>query len=130
DVIPLLIMCCWTQHLAKIFAGSNRMNLVLYKSNRLETLAQRLVAEVLASPLSSPFKAEQVIVQTQGMAQWLKLELSKRQGIAANVLFPFPRVFLSRLMKEILPENLRLGAIEPDVLTWLIIGRLDALLNE
>ena len=61
------------------------MSLILYKSNRLEILARHLVEHTLQSPLSSPFLSEQIIVQTQGMAQWLKLELCQRQGILANV---------------------------------------------
>lgn len=106
------------------------MSLILYKSNRLEILARHLVEHTLQSPLSSPFLSEQIIVQTQGMAQWLKLELCQRQGILANVEFPFPRAFLSRLTVDLLPEPVRAGAIEPEALTWRVMGKLDALLPQ
>ncbi len=106
------------------------MSLILYKSNRLETLVGQLAEQALGSPLSSPFVGEQVIVQTQGMAQWLKLELCKRQGMLANVEFPFPRAFLSRLTADLLPAQLRAGAIEPEALTWRVMGRLEALLSQ
>ena len=106
------------------------MSLSVYKSNRLETLVSRLAEQALRTPLSSPFVSEQVVVQTQGMAQWLKLELCKRQGILANVEFPFPRAFLSGLTMDLLPEELRAGRIEPEALTWRVMGKLDALLPQ
>jgi len=106
------------------------MSLILYKSNRLETLAHNLAEQSLRPPLSSPFVAEQILVQTQGMAQWLELELSKRQGIVANVEFPFPRAFLSRLTMDLLSEQARTGAIEPEALTWRVMGRIEALLPQ
>ncbi len=41
----------------------------------------------------APFAAEVVVVQSQGMARWLQLELATRLGLCANVRFPFPRAF-------------------------------------
>ena len=105
------------------------MSLILYKSSRLETL-ERHLERTLAAPLSSPFVPEQVVVEAQGMAQWLKLELSKRQGIVANVELPFPRAFISGLIQALVPADARAEAIEPDALTWRIMGRLDGLLPQ
>jgi exodeoxyribonuclease V gamma subunit len=93
----------------------------------LETLAERLAVDVLASPLGAPFASERIIVQTQGMAQWLKLDLARRQGIAANIAFPFPRAFLFDLMERILPESPR--PIAPSALTWRILETLGHLLD-
>jgi exodeoxyribonuclease V gamma subunit len=106
------------------------MSLILYKSNRLEILAHHLAEQSHRPLLSSPFVTEQVLVQTQGMAQWLKLELSKRRGIVANVEFPFPRAFLSRLIRDLLPEHARMSAIDPEALTWRVMGRIEALLPQ
>lgn len=105
----------------------NVMSLFLYQSNRLEPLVARL-AVTCQAPLSSPFVAEQVVVETQGMAQWLRLELARRNGIAANLQLPFPRAFISGLINAVVPAELRSGAIEPAALAWRIMGRLDALL--
>ena len=106
------------------------MSFILYKSNRLENLAQRLAAEILRLPLSSPFAAEQIIVPTQGLAQWLKLELARRHGIAANLELPFPRAFFFGLMQNLLPEKSRAGLIEPEALTWRLMEKLEPLLDE
>ena len=103
------------------------MPLILYKSNRLEALAEQLADELGRSPLSSPFTTERIVVQTQGMAQWLKLELCQRQGIAANLEFPFPRSFLFELMERVLPESP--CPIDPTALTWRIMETLKPLLE-
>ncbi|HEY5345927.1 MAG TPA: exodeoxyribonuclease V subunit gamma [Verrucomicrobiae bacterium] len=105
------------------------MSLLLHKSNRLENLVQRLASETLRSPLSSPFTTEQIIVPAQGLAQWLKLELARRHGIAANLKLLFPRAFFSALMEKNLPIEVRTGLIEPDALTWRIMEKLEPLLN-
>jgi exodeoxyribonuclease V gamma subunit len=106
------------------------MSLILYKSNRLETLVRHLVETTLRVPLSSPLVPEHVVVETLGMAQWLKLEVSKRQGVVANLELPFPRAFISGLIQALVPAEAQAGAIEPQALTWRIMGRLDALLPQ
>ncbi len=106
------------------------MSLILYKSNRLENLARHLAGETLRAPLSSPFAPEQIIVPAQGLAQWLKLELARRHGIAANLKLLFPRAFFSGLMENLLPDEARTGLIEPDALTWRLMEKLDSLLEQ
>ena len=69
----------------------------LHTSNRLETLAEHL-AETLRRPLRSPLQPEVVVVQSQGMARWLKLELAVKLGVCANYSFPFPKVFCSEVL--------------------------------
>jgi exodeoxyribonuclease V gamma subunit len=61
--------------------------LKLYTSHRLESLTDKL-ADVVARPMSSPLQPEVIIVQSQGMARWLRLELAARHGICANYSFP------------------------------------------
>ena len=65
----------------------------------------------------------------QGLAQWLKLELARRHGIAANLELPFPRDFFFALMENLLPEKKR-GLIEPDALTWRLMEKLEPLLEQ
>src|SRR5436190_21531852 len=83
---------------ATICESGDRMGtLKLYTSNRLESLTEKL-AEVLAQPLSSPLQSEVIIVQSQGMARWLQLELAQRHGICANCSFPFPKIFCAEVL--------------------------------
>ncbi len=103
------------------------MSLIVYKSNRLEVLVEALSGVWLERPLSTPLVCEQVVVETQGMAQWLKLELARRQGVVANVAFPFPRAFISGLIRAVVPVALQAGSIEPEALAWRIFGKLPEL---
>ena len=73
------------------------MSFHLHTSNRLDRLADQL-AEVLLEPGGSPFVPETIVVQSLGMARWLKLELAVRLGVCAHVEFPFPRAFVDRFL--------------------------------
>ena len=81
-------------------------------------------------PQHSPFAPEQIIVPAQGLAQWLKLEIARRHGIAANLELLFPRAFFSGLMENLLSDEARTGLIEPDALTWRLMEKLEVLLEQ
>ncbi len=101
--------------------------LSFHKSNRLENLVRQLSEKVLSNPLSSPFIGEQIVVETHGLAQWLKLELARREGILANVEIPFPRAFISKLILNCVALKPEDKLIEPEALTWRIMGKLPEL---
>lgn len=73
---------------------SNRMSLLL------ETLSKRLQQP------DDPFEPALVVVQSQGIGQWLKVELAKRQGIAANIDCLLPAELIWRLYQRVLPNAL------------------------
>lgn len=102
--------------------------LELHTGNRLETLADEL-ARVLRRPLSSPFRADTLIVPSPGMARWLKLELARRNGVWANATFPFPAAFCDQLFRTVFPETAAGGEspFAPQMLVWRIMARLPAL---
>ena len=62
--------------------------LILYTSNRLEILAEKL-AQVLSAPLASPLQPEIILVQSKGMERWVSMELARHNGICANCRYPF-----------------------------------------
>jgi exodeoxyribonuclease V gamma subunit len=99
----------------------------LHTSNRLETLAGRL-AEALQKPLRSALQPEVVVVQSQGMARWLKLELAGRQGICANCSFPFPKVFCAQALGTNAASPGEGLALEREVMLWEILRLLPELL--
>jgi exodeoxyribonuclease V gamma subunit len=100
---------------------------MLYTSSRLETLADQL-ADVLARPLSSPLSPELVLVQSQGMARWLKLALAARLGVCANTVFPFPKFFCGELLAANLPAAGDGTEFDRDWLRWAILRRLPEML--
>ena len=103
--------------------------LKLHTSNRLETLAQRL-AEAIQRPLRSILQPELIVVQSQGMARWLKLELAGRQGICANCAFPFPKVFCSQVLAANSASAGGGPTLDREVMLWEIMRVLPEMLNE
>ncbi|MBV8681030.1 MAG: exodeoxyribonuclease V subunit gamma [Aquitalea sp.] len=104
--------------------------LFLYQSNRLEQLGQLYAAMLQAQPLSDPFAAETVIVQSRGMGRWMTLDLAQQCGIAANIDFVLPAAFAWRLMQRVMPELPRKSSFTPEVLSWRLLELLPTLQGE
>lgn len=106
-------------------------NLRVYTSNRLENLAQAL-AENVGRPLRSPLEPEIILVQSQGMARWLKLQLAQQHGICSNCQFPFPRAFCYDTLRTVMGD-LPAAAEElydPEVLIWQVMKKIPAFKNQ
>ncbi len=101
------------------------MSFHLHTSNRLDRLADQL-ASVLRTPANSPFVPEAIVVQSLGMARWLKLELARRLGVCAHVEFPFPRAFVDRILHRGRGDAFPDLSYDRDTLHW----RLFRLLKE
>ena len=54
----------------------------VYHSNHLDVLKSLLAALIRRDPLADPFASELILVQSPGMAQWLKQQLAVEFGIA------------------------------------------------
>ncbi|MDR0932175.1 MAG: exodeoxyribonuclease V subunit gamma [Victivallales bacterium] len=80
------------------------MGFCLYTGNKLERLAERFIEIISAKPPQDPFTPEIVVVQTQGMASWLKLKVGDRGRIAANFDTPFPVNFVNRTLEAVFPD--------------------------
>ena len=52
----------------------------VYHSNQVDVLKSLLVELIRLDPLDSPFDKEQILVQSPGMSQWLKMALAKEFG--------------------------------------------------
>ena len=118
-----------TTTLASSHSTHRARGLTLVTSNRLEILADRL-AQAVRAPLASPLQPEIIVVQSQGMARWLNLELARRHGVCANGRFPFPKAFGHEIFRAVMPEVPEESPFDRDVITWQIMRRLPALLDE
>jgi exodeoxyribonuclease V gamma subunit len=98
--------------------------LYLYHSNALDQLRDVLVEMIRRAPLDDPFACDQILVQSPGMAQWLKLELAEQIGICANVDFPLPASFLWRIFSEALDDVPERSAYSKDAMTWSLMRLL------
>lgn len=96
----------------------------IYHSNKLDMLKDLLVEMIRREPLDDPFAVETILVQSPGMAQWLKLELAERLDIAANIDFPLPATFLWNSFSSVLPDVPKRSAFNKDAMTWSLMELL------
>ncbi|MFQ2386293.1 exodeoxyribonuclease V subunit gamma [Aeromonas dhakensis] len=101
----------------------------LYHSNQLDLLKELLVSRIRQTPLAHPFEREQILVQSPGMAQWLKLELAKAFGIAANIDFPLPASFIWEMFTRVLADVPRQSPYNKGSMSWQLMTILPALLD-
>lgn len=101
----------------------------LYHSNQLDLLKELLVNHIRQTPLAHPFEREQILVQSPGMAQWLKLELAKAFGIAANIDFPLPASFIWEMFTRVLADVPRQSPYNKGAMSWQLMSILPALLD-
>ncbi|UPQ87413.1 exodeoxyribonuclease V subunit gamma [Vibrio sinaloensis] len=101
----------------------------VYHSNQVDVLKSLLVELIRLNPLENPFEAEQILVQSPGMSQWLKMELAKEFGVAANIEFPLPATFIWNMFTEVLTEVPERSAFNKESMTWKLMQILPALLE-
>ena len=90
----------------------------IYHSNQVDLL-KSLVSELMRrDPLEQVFTPDMVIVQSQGMAQWLQIELANDLGILANVDFPFPSQFIWQIYQTLLPDSPTENNYDVESMTW------------
>ena len=101
----------------------------LYHSNDLDVLKELLVHQMRQGD-SDPFIAEQILVQSQGMAHWLKLQVAESLGIAANIEFPLPSSFVWKVYNSVKPDLPERSHFEKESMTWKLMLLLPTLINE
>ncbi|WP_066013248.1 exodeoxyribonuclease V subunit gamma [Endozoicomonas atrinae] len=104
--------------------------LTIYHSNHLDVLKDLLVELFRQNPPANPLEDEQILVQSPGMAQWLRLELAKGLGIAAGINFPLPASFLWQMYTRVLPDVPRRSAFNKESMTWKLMDLLDTLKHD
>ena len=70
----------------------------------MEALADQLADIVRQEPLH-PLQEETIVVQSQGMARWLSMELASRLSVWAHGVFPFPNKFLEDVVHLVLADS-------------------------
>ncbi len=102
----------------------------VYHSNQVDVLKSLLVELIRINPLENPFEKEQILVQSPGMSQWLKMELAKEFGVAANLEFPLPATFIWEMFTQVLADVPKRSAFNKEAMTWKLMHLLPGLLNE
>lgn len=104
----------------------------LVQSNKMESLAEQLFAwlKLGFSLKKHQFEADQVLVQSPGMAQWLKLQIAQHLGITANIDFPLPSSFIWQLYRQHIDGLPETSAFSKDNITWKLMAILPTLLHK
>ena len=107
--------------------------LMVVHGNRLEELRELAVAWMQSHPLA-PLENEVVLVQSNGIAQWLKLALAAQDGcgIAAAVQVELPARFLWQCYRAVLGGDAipRESPLDKAPLTWRLMRLLPGLLED
>lgn len=72
-----------------------------FHSNRSERLAEVVISWIKRHPLS-PLEDEIILVQSNGMAEWIKMELARMGGVCAATRVELPSRFLWRTYRQVL----------------------------
>ncbi len=99
------------------------MPLKLYQSDKLEILLEHLADSMQSDRCGDPLAPETVIVQNNGMAQWVAQNLAEKIGIVANVNFILPTGFTWDLIRKFIDAPQR-ADLEKDELVWRIFAAL------
>lgn len=104
---------------------------MLIHGNRAEALRDVLVAWIQTYPLA-PLEDEVVLVQSNGIAQWLRLAMADACGIAAALRFDLPSRFLWRAYRAVLGEAAvpEASPLDESRLLWRLMRLLPELLDE
>ncbi|MCM2130307.1 exodeoxyribonuclease V subunit gamma [Larsenimonas rhizosphaerae] len=98
-------------------------------ANHVEDLRDLALSLVARQPLP-PLDDETFIVQSNGMAQWLKLGLADALGVAASTDFPMPSSFAWRAYRAVLGDDIPdQSPFDKPALTWRIMRLLPAYLE-
>src|SRR5690606_20769837 len=103
---------------------------IVHSSNRTERLLEQLLQVLEGQPLRQPLRADQVLIQSPGMATWLKLRIAERLGVAANIQFPLPAVFFWNLFRQAMPQLPERSPFDREVLTWRLLRLLPTRLDD
>ncbi len=63
------------------------------------------------------------------MSQWLKMELAKEFGVAANIDFPLPATFIWDMFTQVLPDVLNAVLSTKKLMMWKLMSLLPAKLD-
>jgi exodeoxyribonuclease V gamma subunit len=100
-------------------------------SHRSEVLAETLSAWLACQPLA-PLEPEVVLVQSNGMAEWIKMALAQQGGVCAATRVELPSRFLWRTYRQVLGAQ----NVPPDSpldklpMTWRLMALLPQCVGE
>ncbi|WP_157268051.1 exodeoxyribonuclease V subunit gamma [Azohydromonas aeria] len=104
--------------------------LLVLHGNRLELLKEAVVDWLQRQPLA-PLESEVFLVQSNGVAEWLKMALARSRGVCAAARVELPARFLWRTYRQVLGRAAvpSLSPLDEIPLTWRLMRLLPAQLE-
>ena len=104
---------------------------IAFHSNRAEDLAEIVINWIRRHPLN-PMEEEVILVQSNGMAEWVKMELARMGGVCAATRVELPSRFLWRTYRQVLgreavPSDSPLDKVP---MIWRLMQLLPTLMTE
>lgn len=104
---------------------------IAFHSNRSEDLAEVVISWIRRHPLN-PLEEEIILVQSNGMAEWVKMELARIGGVCAATRVELPSRFLWRTYRQVLgreaiPSDSPLDKVP---MIWRLMQLLPTLISE
>jgi exodeoxyribonuclease V gamma subunit len=112
-------------------AAALTVGLLVLHGNRLEDLAAAVFEWLARHPLA-PLEEETLLVQSNGMAEWLKMELAAAHGVCAAARVELPARFMWRTWRAALGRDAvpALAPLDKLPLTWRLMHLLPGLVDE
>lgn len=106
-----------------------RPGFIALHGNRTEMLLDTVAAFIERHPLG-PLEPEMVLVQSNGMAEWLKMALARRAGVCAATIVQLPARFVWQTYRQVLgpAEVPRRSPLDETPLVWRLMRVLPELL--
>lgn len=102
---------------------------IVAHGHRLEDLTDVAVTFTQNYPLA-PLEQETVLVQSNGIAQWLKINLAQASGIAAMIDVTLPARFQWKAYRAVLGDDIpKTSPFDKDRLTWRLMRLLPELIE-
>lgn len=99
-------------------------------ANHIEDLRDLALSLVERDPLS-PLEDDVFLVQSKGMAQWLRICIAEREGVAASLAFPLPSEFIWQAYRAVLGKSLpKRSPFDRKALVWRLMRLLPQLVDE
>ena len=120
-----------TPHPMNAHTTPMRPGFIALHGNRLEDLAQTVIDWLRLNPLE-PLEEEVVLVQSNGMAEWFKMETARRARVCAATRVELPNRFLWTTYRQVLaPEPVpRDSPLDKVPMTWRLMHLLPGLLDQ
>ena len=104
--------------------------LLVIHGNRAELLGDTVIEWLAQHPLA-PLEEEVFLVQSNGVAEWLKMSIAARRGVCAATKVELPARFLWRAYRQVLGRDAvpATSAFDKLPLTWRLMQLLPGLLD-